>query len=73
MLKVNIHDAKTHLSSLLQAVEQGERVLICRYNRPIAELGPVQNHQRTTVDSDLSRVRFIKPPEEPTETEWTNV
>lgn len=38
MVKVNIHDAKTHLSRWLKRVEAGEIVQICRHNVPIAEL-----------------------------------
>jgi antitoxin (DNA-binding transcriptional repressor) of toxin-antitoxin stability system len=35
---VNIHEAKARLSEYLDAVELGEQVLICRRNRPVAEL-----------------------------------
>jgi prevent-host-death family protein len=38
MIVLNIHDAKTHLSRYLEQVEQGETVVICRRNQPIAEL-----------------------------------
>ncbi len=38
MFKVNIHEAKARLSEFLEAVERGERVVICKRNRPIAEL-----------------------------------
>jgi antitoxin (DNA-binding transcriptional repressor) of toxin-antitoxin stability system len=38
MLKVNIHEAKAKLSEFIEAVERGERVVICRRNRPVAEL-----------------------------------
>ncbi len=41
MIKVNIHEAKTHLSHYLDEVEAGERVLLCRRNRPVAELRPL--------------------------------
>jgi prevent-host-death family protein len=37
---VNIHDAKTQLSRLLQRVEAGERVVIARAGKPIADLVP---------------------------------
>jgi prevent-host-death family protein len=37
---VNIHDAKTHLSSLLARVENGETITIARAGRPIADLVP---------------------------------
>ena len=37
-MQVNIHDAKTQLSRLLELVEQGETVTIARHGKPIAEL-----------------------------------
>lgn len=38
---VNIHEAKTHLSRLLERVESGEQIIIARAGRPIAQLGPI--------------------------------
>ena len=38
MQTVNIHEAKTHLSRLLEAVERGEEVVIARAGQPIATL-----------------------------------
>lgn len=40
MAKVNIHEAKTHLSEHLERLESGAEdvVVICRRNQPIAEL-----------------------------------
>jgi prevent-host-death family protein len=38
MIVVNVHEAKTHLSRLLQRVEAGERVVIARAGKPVAEL-----------------------------------
>ena len=35
---VNVHDAKTHLSRLLQRVERGEEIVIARSGRPVARL-----------------------------------
>jgi prevent-host-death family protein len=45
-LNVNIHEAKTHLSRLLERVAAGERVIISKAGSPIAELVP---HQRKPV------------------------
>lgn len=39
---VNAQQAKAHLSALLDRVEQGERLVITRRNRAIAELRPLQ-------------------------------
>ena len=38
MTTVNVHEAKTHLSRLLEAVERGEEVVIARAGRPVATL-----------------------------------
>jgi len=38
MQTVNIHEAKTHLSRLLEAVERGEEIVIARAGQPIATL-----------------------------------
>lgn len=42
MIMVNIHEAKARLSECLDAAAKGERVVICRHNRPVAELRPVE-------------------------------
>jgi len=38
MQTVNIHEAKTNLSRLLEAVEAGEEVVIARAGKPVATL-----------------------------------
>lgn len=38
MRQVNVHEAKTQLSKLLEAVEAGERVVIARAGKPVAVL-----------------------------------
>jgi prevent-host-death family protein len=38
---VNIHQAKTHLSKLLERVMQGEEIIIAKAGKPIALLSPV--------------------------------
>ncbi len=38
MRQVNIHEAKTHLSELLEAVELGEEVVIARRGTPVARI-----------------------------------
>lgn len=42
-MEVNIHEAKTHLSRLLEKVALGEEVIIAKAGRPIAKLVPVKN------------------------------
>jgi prevent-host-death family protein len=38
IMEVNIHEAKTHLSRLLQRVAEGEEVIIARAGVPVAKL-----------------------------------
>lgn len=40
MRQVNVHEAKTELSRLLEEVEGGERVVIARAGQPVAVLVP---------------------------------
>ena len=40
MIEVNIHEAKTHFSSLLRRVMSGEEVVIANAGRPVARLVP---------------------------------
>ena len=40
MTEVGAFEAKTHLPQLLRRVSQGERFVITRHNRPVAELIP---------------------------------
>ncbi|MGJ0514955.1 MAG: type II toxin-antitoxin system Phd/YefM family antitoxin [Methylomicrobium sp.] len=35
---VNIHEAKTRLSQLIQQVEDGDEIIIARANKPVARL-----------------------------------
>ena len=39
---VNVHEAKTHLSRLLDRVAAGEEIVIARGGRPVARLVPEQ-------------------------------
>jgi prevent-host-death family protein len=39
---VNIHEAKTHLSKLLERVALGEEIIIARAGKPLARLCPLR-------------------------------
>jgi prevent-host-death family protein len=47
MEKVNIHDAKTRLSQLVERAEAGEEIVIARAGRPVARLVPLARPGRT--------------------------
>lgn len=42
-MQVTIHEAKTHLSRLIAAVERGEEVVIARRDKPVVELRAVES------------------------------
>jgi prevent-host-death family protein len=42
-MSVNIHEAKTHFSKLIERVLQGEEITIAKGGRPVARLVPVES------------------------------
>ena len=42
MNQVNVHEAKTHLSRLLERVEAGEEIVVARAGKPVAKLVPYE-------------------------------
>ena len=57
MIEVGAFEAKTHLSSLLEQVSQGEEVLIRRRGKPIAKLVPIQQADRQNVQNVIASLR----------------
>jgi len=41
-MQVNVHEAKSQLSRLLELVEEGETVIIAWHGEPVAELVPAR-------------------------------
>jgi len=53
---VNVHEAKTHLSRLLERVQKGEEVTIAKAGRPVARLVPVPPDGGRALGLDAGRV-----------------
>lgn len=74
---LNIHEAKTKLSSVLMRIEKtGESVVICRNGRPVAELGPIKQRRgsRLEVHAVLSDIQInYDPVEDLDENEWGDI
>lgn len=51
-MQVNIHQAKTHLSRLLERAEAGEEIVIARAGKPIAKLVPIEAKQGRVLGRD---------------------
>ncbi|MCX6546351.1 MAG: type II toxin-antitoxin system prevent-host-death family antitoxin [Acidobacteria bacterium] len=61
MMIVNIYEAKAKLSEFLDLAARGERVLICKRNRPIAELRAVESARTEPRPIGLARGRMVVP------------
>ncbi len=57
---VNVHEAKTHLSRLLERVAGGEEVVIAKAGKPVARLVPFRVPGRRTLGLDKGRVQIPK-------------
>ncbi len=75
--KLNIHEAKTKLSAVLAHIEKtGDKVLICRNGKPIAELSPVKGGVGSRLGKHpvMSNIQInYNPAEELTEEEWGDI
>ncbi len=59
MISVNVHEAKTHLSRLLERVAAGEEILISKAGKPMAKLTPLSKPQVNRVpglDKDVIQI-----------------
>ena len=58
---MNVREAKTHLSRLLEAVEAGEDVVIARAGKPIARLVPATTRTRPRAPGAWQGQGWIAP------------
>jgi prevent-host-death family protein len=59
-MEVNIHEAKTHLSRLLERVAMGEEVIIAKAGTPVAKLVPVES-ARSKFKFGSAKGKFVVP------------
>jgi prevent-host-death family protein len=58
-MEINVHEAKTHLSKLLERVALGEEVIIAKAGKPVAKLVAV--HQPKTRIFGSAKGEFTVP------------
>jgi prevent-host-death family protein len=63
MITINIHEAKANLSRYLAAVEQGNTVVVCKRNVPIAEIRPLPRKPRSRRPIGLAGDKGVKLPD----------
>ena len=59
-MEVNIHEAKTHLSRLLERVAIGEEVIIAKSGTPVAKLVPIKSAHRK-FEFGSAKGKFVVP------------
>ena len=62
MIRLNIHEAKTHLSKHLRHVKKGETIILCERNVPIAEIRPIKQPLQGKRPIGVYKGKFTVPP-----------
>lgn len=57
MSAVNIHEAKTHLSRLIDQAMAGEEVIIARYGKPLVKLVPIAGKPKRRLGLLAGKIR----------------
>jgi prevent-host-death family protein len=63
MIRLNVHEAKTHLSGHLKRVAKGESILLCNRNTPVAEIRPLPASRKAKRPLGLAKGAFAIPKE----------
>jgi prevent-host-death family protein len=60
-MQVNIHEAKTRLSKLIQAAVNGEEVIIAKAGKPVVKLTKVPARRKPILGAGVGRITIIDP------------
>jgi len=60
MITVGAFEAKTHLSSLLERVAEGEEVLITKHGKPVARLVSALQIDRERVSQAFKKLKLLR-------------
>lgn len=58
---INVHEAKTHFSKLLERVRQGEEIIVAKAGKPIAKLLPIAQGSAVRVPGSAGDKITIAP------------
>ncbi len=61
MVRLNVHEAKTHLSRYLERVQSGETIVLCKRNVPIAEIRAIRQPRSKPRPIGLAKGTFQIP------------
>jgi prevent-host-death family protein len=65
MRVVNIHEAKTHFSKLVDAVIHGNEIIIAMAGKPVAKLGPIGKLPKRKLGVLKGKIKISKDFDEP--------
>jgi prevent-host-death family protein len=57
---VNIHEAKTHFSKLVDSVLHGNEILIAMAGKPVAKLGPINKKPQRKFGALKGKIKIAK-------------
>lgn len=60
MRTIGAFEAKNRLSELLQAVENGEEIMITKHGKPVARLAPVDQFDREKVRKAIEELKELR-------------
>ncbi len=58
MIRLNIHEAKTHLSRYLDQIDKSGGILLCKRNVPVAEVRAITQKESDPRPVGLEKGRF---------------
>jgi len=64
-MKVNVHEAKTNLSRLIDRAQMGEEIIIAKAGKPVVKLVVVETGKKRVFGSAKGRIQFHKGWEAP--------
>lgn len=60
-MAINIHEAKTHFSQLIERVVHGEEITIAKGGRPVARLVPITSRTARRIPGSARGLVKIRP------------
>ena len=61
MITINVQEAKTHFSHYLDEVAKGESFILCKRNKPVAEIRPIISKVAEKRPIGLAKGTFTVP------------
>jgi prevent-host-death family protein len=61
MITINVQEAKTHFSHYLDEVAKGESFILCKRNKPVAEICPITSKIAEKRPIGLAKGAFTMP------------